>query len=63
MADVDVAQFTTQNKRTNNSVGIKINFGGNSTKNMHISVEQSLEKLRTSYVDILYLHWWDWSSR
>ena len=24
---------------------------------MHISVEASLKKLRTSYIDILYVHW------
>lgn len=35
---------------------------GNSAKSMHISLEASLKKLRTSYVDILYLHWWDWSA-
>lgn len=29
---------------------------------MHVSVEASLKKLRTSYIDILYLHWWDWSA-
>ena len=29
---------------------------------MHISVEASLKKLRTSYIDILYLHWWDYST-
>lgn len=29
---------------------------------MHISVEASLKKLRTTYIDILYVHWWDWST-
>ncbi len=29
---------------------------------MHISVEASLKKLRTSYIDILYLHWWDYET-
>jgi aryl-alcohol dehydrogenase-like predicted oxidoreductase len=29
---------------------------------MHISVEASLKKLRTSYIDILYVHWWDWDT-
>ena len=24
---------------------------------MHISVEDSLKKLRTDYIDILYVHW------
>ena len=26
-------------------------------KSLHISVEQSLKKLRTDYIDILYVHW------
>lgn len=29
---------------------------------MHNSVEASLRKLRTDYVDILYLHWWDYAT-
>ena len=24
---------------------------------MHVSVEESLKKLRTTYIDILYVHW------
>ena len=24
---------------------------------MHVSVEDSLKKLRTNYIDILYVHW------
>lgn len=27
-----------------------------------ISVEGSLKKLKTSYIDILYIHYWDWST-
>lgn len=29
---------------------------------MHTSVEASLKKLRTTYIDILYIHWWDWDT-
>lgn len=29
---------------------------------MNISVEASLKKLRTSYIDILYVHWWDYNT-
>ncbi|KAK0201259.1 NADP-dependent oxidoreductase domain-containing protein [Desarmillaria ectypa] len=29
---------------------------------MHISMEASLKKLRISYIDILYLHWWDYET-
>jgi aryl-alcohol dehydrogenase-like predicted oxidoreductase len=35
------------------------NFGGNSAKSLHVSVEQSLHKLQTSYIDLLYVHYWD----
>ena len=30
---------------------------GNHVKSMHVSVEESLKKLRTTYIDILYVHW------
>ena len=29
---------------------------------MTISVDASLKKLRTHYIDILYLHWWDYTT-
>lgn len=32
---------------------IKSNYGGNSAKNIHTSVERSLKQLRTSYLDIV----------
>lgn len=35
------------------------NHGGNSRRSAHISLRDSLRKLRTDYVDILYVHWWD----
>jgi len=38
---------------------IRANYSGNTYKSMFLSVEASLKKLRTSYIDILYLHWWD----
>ncbi|KAE9383091.1 Aldo/keto reductase [Gymnopus androsaceus JB14] len=31
-------------------------------KSLHLSVEASLKKLRTDYIDILYLHWWDYDT-
>jgi aryl-alcohol dehydrogenase-like predicted oxidoreductase len=36
------------------------NRGGNSRKSMHQSVENSLRRLDTDYVDVLYLHMWDY---
>ncbi|WP_280254224.1 aldo/keto reductase [Nocardia abscessus] len=35
------------------------NSGGNHRKNMVASVEASLRRLRTDYLDLLYLHMWD----
>jgi aryl-alcohol dehydrogenase-like predicted oxidoreductase len=36
------------------------NGGGNSRKNMMKSVERSLKRLQTDYIDIYYLHMWDY---
>lgn len=41
---------------------IQSNFGGNGTKSLRISVDNSLKQLQTSYIDILYLHWWDYAT-
>ena len=41
---------------------LQSNFVGNSVKSMHVSVRQSLKKLRTDYIDILYVHWWDFTT-
>ena len=35
------------------------NSGGNHRRNMVRSVEESLRRLRTDYIDLLYLHIWD----
>jgi len=43
-------------------VDIKANHAGNHSKSLKISLEASLEKLQTSYIDLLYVHWWDWTT-
>ena len=40
-----------------------LNAGGNARKNMVRTVEQSLGRLRTDHIDLLYLHMWDYSTR
>lgn len=35
------------------------NYGGNSRKSMVRNVEQSLKRLNTDHIDLLYLHMWD----
>jgi len=40
----------------------RINFAGNHTKSLHVSLEASLKKLQTDYIDLLYVHWWDFTT-
>ncbi|KAL3464338.1 NADP-dependent oxidoreductase domain-containing protein [Aspergillus heterothallicus] len=41
---------------------IQSNFVGNSVKSLRVSVNLSLENLRTDYIDLLYVHWWDFTT-
>jgi aryl-alcohol dehydrogenase-like predicted oxidoreductase len=41
---------------------IQANFGGMNRKALKHSLEASLNKLQTDYIDILYIHWWDYSA-
>ncbi|KAK7452192.1 putative aryl-alcohol dehydrogenase aad14 [Stygiomarasmius scandens] len=43
----------------NPNIEQRVNYVGNSTKSLKLSVEASLERFRTSYIDVLYVHWWD----
>lgn len=55
-------QYTIDFKRAESDIKIKANYTGNSAKSMKISVEASLKKLRTDYLDILYVHFWDYNT-
>ncbi|KAI1815797.1 aldo/keto reductase [Poronia punctata] len=60
---VIATKYTTNYKaRKNHPGGHLINYQGNSTKSMHTAVRASLEKLQTDYIDVLYVHWWDFST-
>jgi aryl-alcohol dehydrogenase-like predicted oxidoreductase len=56
-----VLKYTANCELGNDAMGY-VTCIGNSVKSMLISVEASLKKLRTSYIDILYMHWWDWDT-
>jgi aryl-alcohol dehydrogenase-like predicted oxidoreductase len=57
---VIATKYTTGFQRHNDA--IQANFTGNSRKSLHVSVEMSLKKLQTDYIDILYVHWWDYAT-
>ncbi|OSD07281.1 aryl-alcohol dehydrogenase [Trametes coccinea BRFM310] len=59
---VIATKYTTIYKVGRDDIKQKTSYAGNNIKSMHISVEESLKKLRTSYIDILYVHWWDWTT-
>ncbi|RPD53607.1 Aldo/keto reductase [Lentinus tigrinus ALCF2SS1-6] len=59
---VIATKYTSCYKRAAPGIEQRVHYVGNSVKSMHISVEDSLKKLRTSYIDILYVHWWDWDT-
>ncbi|KAL8833766.1 MAG: hypothetical protein Q9170_004099 [Blastenia crenularia] len=42
--------------------GIKANFQGNHAKSLKVSLNASLKKLQTDYIDLLYVHWWDFTT-
>lgn len=56
------SQYTSNFKRRDPSTAQTVNYVGNNNKSLHISVEASLKKLRTSYIDLLYVHWWDFET-
>lgn len=41
---------------------IHSNFVGNNAKSLKLSLEQSLKNLQTSYIDIFYVHWYDYTT-
>ncbi|KAG7086810.1 hypothetical protein E1B28_002735 [Marasmius oreades] len=55
-------KYTTLFKKADPKIIQKVNYTGNNTKNMHLSVKASLKKLRTDYIDLLYVHWWDYDT-
>lgn len=56
---VIATKFTTSYNKYRIKAGSRVNFAGNHRRSIHMSVRDSLEKLQTSWIDILYLHWWD----
>ena len=52
---VIATKYTSPYKQLSEPQLIQSNFGGSSAKSLHVSVEASLKKLRTSYIDLVSL--------
>ncbi|KAG2176422.1 hypothetical protein INT43_005662 [Umbelopsis isabellina] len=52
-------KFTTDYRSHKMGKGKVPNNCGNHKRSLHMSVRDSLAKLQTDWIDILYLHWWD----
>ena len=57
-----ITQYTSNYKNIATNITQKTSFVGNNSKSLNISIDASLKKLRTHYVDILYVHWWDYTT-
>ncbi|KAJ7681530.1 aryl-alcohol dehydrogenase [Mycena rosella] len=57
---VIATKYTNLSKnRNDSSVKQKNLYMGNNTKSLKLSIEESLRRLKTTYIDILYVHYWD----
>lgn len=59
---VIATKYTTNYTAGPNAPKTMPNFTGNGSKSLALSVKASLEKLQTDYIDLLYVHWWDYST-
>ncbi|KYK59208.1 aldo/keto reductase [Drechmeria coniospora] len=59
---VIATKFTTNFTAGPDQPSVMANYTGNGTKSLFTSVNASLEKLQTDYIDLLYVHWWDYST-
>lgn len=55
-------KYTGPHRTMDKDIKIRANYGGNGMKSLRLTLEDSLKKLQTSYVDILYLHWWNFTA-
>ncbi|TQW00754.1 hypothetical protein V2A60_001803 [Cordyceps javanica] len=59
---VIATKYTTAFVPLQGEANIKINLNGCGTKSLQASVAASLQKLQTDYIDLLYVHWWDYNT-
>lgn len=55
-------KFTTDYRSHALGKGHAPNACGNHKRSLHMSVRDSLRKMQTDWLDILYVHWWDYTT-
>ncbi|KAK4554032.1 putative aryl-alcohol dehydrogenase aad14 [Recurvomyces mirabilis] len=59
---VIATKYTTPYTQYRDGKGISVNYSGNDKRSLKMSLRDSLKKLKTDFLDILYVHWWDWTT-
>ncbi|GAB5585506.1 Putative aryl-alcohol dehydrogenase aad14 [Umbelopsis nana] len=59
---VIATKFTSDYKSHELGKGKAPNHCGNHKRSLHMSVRDSLKKLQTDWIDVLYVHWWDYTT-
>ncbi|RDW90810.1 aldo/keto reductase [Aspergillus mulundensis] len=59
---VIATKFTTDYKSYEQGKGNAPNCCGNHKRSLYMSVRDSLKKLQTDWIDVLYVHWWDYTT-
>ncbi|KAI2631391.1 putative aldo/keto reductase [Hypomontagnella submonticulosa] len=55
-------KYTSPYQLGNSAIKIQSNFGGNNKKSMHTAFASSLKRLQTTYIDVFYVHTWDFTT-
>ncbi|KAH9914085.1 norsolorinic acid reductase [Epithele typhae] len=59
---VVATKYTFDFKHADEKTKLKVNYQGNHKKSLVHSFEASLKNLQTSYIDLFYLHMWDYTT-